>query len=1032
MRSRVVCRALDWELGAADVLRLVRADPHPVALMGAWAGGSDIVAADPVRVCCAPGPVGEVLDAPLPDPGGLPDPAGAASGRSPAASGRFPAASGHSPAAFGGGWIGYLGFGLAEQLLPAPPAPGEPRLLPAYWFGYYDHVLRRDRATGRWVFEALVTPGRDGALERRFAELSRRAAARARRPCAAAHRPRPYSCGSFRMTPSADEHRAAIRQAISYIRRGDIFQANICLRLEAEFAGDPLDAFCRAVTRLDPPYAAFVRTPGGAVASLSPELFLRRRGTTVLSQPIKGTRSRPAGELPARRQRELLERSAKDRAENVMIVDLMRNDLSRVCEPGSVRVPALLRAEAHPGVWHLVSDVRGTLRAGTGDGQLIAAAFPPGSVTGAPKVRALEIIHELEATPREVYTGAVGYRGPVAGLELNVAIRTFEFAGGRVWLGSGGGITARSRDASEYRECLLKARPLIRALGATLRQEPGVPPGAAAAAGPAIPPSLRPRPALGAFTSLRVTGGRGHDLDRHLARLDDSTWALFGKHLPPSLPADLAICLANGPSGRLRLTARPVGGPVQVSIAVIPAGPGPATVALRPVTIPGGLGAHKWADRRLLAHLAGRGGGAGGSGAGRGEEPGGGAGQGAGGAGTSPGPDEQLLLTDRDGEVLETDRANVFAVIGGVLRTPPADGRLLPGVTRAAVLRLAGREGISAAETPVTMRELRGASEVFVTNSVQGIVPVRSVAGAAAAWDTGPVTARLQAAFAGRPAVAWSPAPGRAAAGPLAPATRPVSQRGPRRRALGGRGGGARPAVVLVDNYDSFTYNLAHLLLSHGCQVEVVRNDEVSAGGIRDFGPAGIVISPGPGTPADAGVSLDTVRACAATIPLLGICLGHQAIAAACGARITTAPQPVHGRASVITHDGGGLLAGLPRRFRAARYHSLIVDEESLPPGLVITARGPGGIPMGLRHARHPAEGLQFHPESILTAGGGAIIRNFVRTVRGQDQETGDALAADRPLSGKARGCVLAYPAVRTAGAGPASTAAGRTGGGPC
>jgi hypothetical protein len=138
----------------------------------------------------------------------------------------------------------------------------------------------------------------------------------------------------------------------------------------------------------------------------------------------------------------------------------------------------------------------------------------------------------------------------------------------------------------------------------------------------------------------------------------------------------------------------------------------------------------------------------------------------------------------------------------------------------------------------------------------------------------------------------------------------------------------------------------------------------------------------------------------------------------------------------VITHDGGGLLAGLPRRFRAARYHSLIVDEGTLPPGLVITARGPGGIPMGLRHARYPAEGLQFHPESILTAGGGAIIGNFVRTVRGQDQETGDVRAANRPLSKevpgglrRARGQV---PAVRTAGAGPASTAAGRTGGGPC
>ena len=206
------------------------------------------------------------------------------------------------------------------------------------------------------------------------------------------------------------------------------------------------------------------------------------------SRPIKGTRSRPADELLARQQRELLERSAKDQAENVMIVDLMRNDLSRVCGPGSVRVPALLRAEPHPGVWHLVSDVHGTLAAGTGDGQLIAATFPPGSVTGAPKVRALEIIHELEATPREVYTGAVGYRSPVAGLELNVAIRTFEFGGGRVWLGSGGGIVAGSSADDEYRECLVKARPLIGALNAALARGTGRGPP------PGRPPPGRPVP----------------------------------------------------------------------------------------------------------------------------------------------------------------------------------------------------------------------------------------------------------------------------------------------------------------------------------------------------------------------------------------------------------------------------------------------------------------------------------------------------------------------------------------------------------
>ena len=917
--GRLVSRALDWELSAADALRLLRADPHPVALVGSWAGGSDILASDPVRACGPPAQVGEVLDdAPRPGPGYCPERSGGA--------------------CFGGGWIGYLGFGASGAFLPVPPAPGEPRRLPAWWFGFYDHVLRRDRATGRWVFEALWTPGRADALERRFEEL-------ARRPHAAGGRPRGYSLGRFAMIPSAAEHRSAVRQAVSYIRSGDIFQANICLRLEADFAGDPLDAFCRAVTRLNPPYAAFIRTPDGAVGSLSPELFLRRTGTRVLSRPIKGTRSRPADEAAASRQRARLERSAKDRAENVMIVDLMRNDLSRVCAPGSVQVPALLRAEAHPGVWHLVSDVRGALTpeaASAGDGQLIAATFPPGSVTGAPKVRALEVIHELEATPREVYTGAVGYRSPVAGLELNVAIRTFEFGAGRVWLGSGGGITARSDAGAEYRECLLKAAPLIRALGARLGEEP------AAAARGSVPPALRPRPATGVFTSLRVRGGRGHDLDGHLARLDDSAWRLFGKHLPPSLDADLAACLAGQPSGRLRITARLAGGPLRVTIEVVPAGPAPRMVALRPVTIPGGLGAHKWLDRRLLATFSGQAG---------------------------LGPDEHLLIQDGNGDVLETDRASIFAVIAGVVHTPPADGRLLPGVTRAAVLRLARDDGITVREEPLSGQQLLAASEVFVTNSVYGVRPARPPGGPAAMRAAAPVTRRLQAAL----TRTW-PGPGRAAAWPAslarpAPSARPGSA--PRRRA-----GSARPAIVVIDNYDSFTYNLAHLLLSGGCQVEVVRNDEISAQDIAASGPAGIVISPGPCAPADAGISIAAVRACGAATPLLGICLGHQAIAAAYGARITTALTPVHGRASPITHDGRGLLSGLPRRFHAARYHSLIVEEDSLPPDVVITARGPGGIPMGLRHAQHPAEGVQFHPESILTTCGDTIIRNFIAVAR--------------------------------------------------
>jgi anthranilate synthase component 2 len=195
------------------------------------------------------------------------------------------------------------------------------------------------------------------------------------------------------------------------------------------------------------------------------------------------------------------------------------------------------------------------------------------------------------------------------------------------------------------------------------------------------------------------------------------------------------------------------------------------------------------------------------------------------------------------------------------------------------------------------------------------------------------------------------------------------------------KAGVAQPLVILVDNYDSFTYNLAHLLQGAGCRVEVVRNDEVPADEVGRSGASGVVISPGPCAPADAGISIDVVRACAGRVPLLGICLGHQAIAAAFGAAIIKAPRPVHGQACQISHDGAGALAGLPHPFEATRYHSLIVDEATLPHELVITART-GKLPMGLRHVTYQVEGVQFHPESILTTHGPAIIRNFVQSAR--------------------------------------------------
>lgn len=197
--------------------------------------------------------------------------------------------------------------------------------------------------------------------------------------------------------------------------------------------------------------------------------------------------------------------------------------------------------------------------------------------------------------------------------------------------------------------------------------------------------------------------------------------------------------------------------------------------------------------------------------------------------------------------------------------------------------------------------------------------------------------------------------------------------------------------VVVLDY--GVKLNQVRALCSRGAEVILVRQD-ARIEDVLQHHPHGVVLSNGPGDPSRLPHAVQLCRDLLdRRVPLLGICLGHQAIAAACGARITTAPQPVHGQASLITHDGSGVLSGLPRRFRAARYHSLIVEEKSLPPDLVITARGPGGILMGLRHARHPAEGLQFHPESILTACGSDIIRNFVRTVRGHALETGDVLA---------------------------------------
>ena len=186
--------------------------------------------------------------------------------------------------------------------------------------------------------------------------------------------------------------------------------------------------------------------------------------------------------------------------------------------------------------------------------------------------------------------------------------------------------------------------------------------------------------------------------------------------------------------------------------------------------------------------------------------------------------------------------------------------------------------------------------------------------------------------------------------------------------------------ILVIDNYDSFTWNLVHYLMELGAKVEVVRNDAIGVGQAMSSGAEAFLISPGPCTPNEAGISLELVGACAAEKrPLLGVCLGHQSIGQYFGGQVIRAPQLMHGKTSPILHDGTGLYAGLPSPFTATRYHSLIVPEEGMPADLVINARTPDGQVMGVRHATLPIHGVQFHPESIATEHGHAMLANFMR-----------------------------------------------------
>jgi para-aminobenzoate synthetase/4-amino-4-deoxychorismate lyase len=310
----------------------------------------------------------------------------------------------------------------------------------------------------------------------------------------------------------------------------------------------------------------------------------------------------------------------------------------------------------------------------------------------------------------------------------------------------------------------------------------------------------------------------------------------------------------------------------------------------------------------------------------------------------------------------------VFVVHDDAVLTPSTDGRLLPGTARERVVELLRDGEVPVFQRRLTLDDVAAATEVFATNAVRGVVPVRSVDGVGS-WPVGRTTSWLRDAL----QRAWAdPRGGAPATPPGAPhvASAPLTQ--------------AR--VLFVDNYDSFVYNLVQYVGELGATAEVVRNDAVSVDELVAARTRGdfthLVVSPGPGAPADAGISKEAIRRLGPSTPTLGVCLGHQAIAEVFGARVVRAPGVVHGKPSLVHHDGLGVYAGLTSPLVCARYHSLVVDPSTVPDELAATAHTASGVVMGLRHRVHPVEGVQMHPESILTSHGHEMLRAFLVSQR--------------------------------------------------
>jgi para-aminobenzoate synthetase component 1 len=373
------------------------------------------------------------------------------------------------PVPFVGGAVGYLSYDLLHFIERVPAEAVDDLGLPEGYLGFYDAIVAHDNLLKKThvVSTGFPEAGEPARLRRARARLEEiRRGVASYRPARVLLRSARAGAATLVGNFTHEAYVKAVQRARQYIIDGDIFEVNISQRFQTEIDMPAWELYSR-LRRINPaPFAAYLDFGDMAVVSASPERFLRVQGDHVETRPIKGTARR--GDTPAAdraRVRELVS-SIKDHAENMMIVDLERNDLGRVCRYGSVKVTELAILETFPTVHHLTSTVVGRLRPGAGCIDLLKATFPGGSITGAPKVRAMEIIDELEPTRRSVYTGSIGYLGFDGSMDSNIVIRTFITKGKRAYFQVGGAVVYDSDPESEYQETLDKGRALVRALNA--------------------------------------------------------------------------------------------------------------------------------------------------------------------------------------------------------------------------------------------------------------------------------------------------------------------------------------------------------------------------------------------------------------------------------------------------------------------------------------------------------------------------------------------------------------------------------------